>query len=302
MKIHPRCAALLSILLWSLGAPFVLGMSLLPSSLLLALSSTITLVSISLILALTGHWKSLIPSMKQVPYYTLLLMGNQVGYILAFRWAPPAQVDLVYYLWPTALFLLNSRDSKFLLRAAVIGAGAGGLALAFNPDSLQLTYLPGYAIAIFGALGWILYQQSIAHSETEFSPYFQCLCAGAGAPFYWIFYLLSSDPFVIPDAQAAACLFLYGGGVLVVAFICWGYATGSGCAREMSALSYMIPLFSILGLCACGYAEFSPRLLISVLLVLSAAAMPVLAHEWSTRRASRKPTPILSKKPAAASI
>lgn len=275
MKIPPRLAALLSVLFWSSGALFVLGLDRLPPCLLLAFSSSVGLGLTAIFLTATGRWGLLGSCRRFILPAGSLLIINQMSYVLAFRWAPAAQVDLIYYLWPSALILLTSRFSGPYTTYLVVGSGAGGIFLAFGPGVVEQGHLLGYLAAVTSALSWIVYSLIVRKHRLALD--FLCINLGLGAPVYWALHFLVGEPSIVINMHEGAILCLYGGGVFTVSYLCWGHAVTSGSVSEASAVSYLIPLLSITGLAIFGYAEFTPRLAMATVLVLLAAAIPVIA-------------------------
>jgi len=280
MKIHPRVAALLAVLLWSSGALFVLGLGRLPPYLLLALSTSVGLGVAVIFLTAANRWKHLMPYRKFMLPAGLLLIINQIGYVLAFRWAPAAQVDLVYYLWPSMLILLTSSFSGSYTTYLVIASGAGGIFLAFGPGVLEQGGLMGYIVAIISSLSWVAYSLMMRKHKLPYD--FLCINLGIGAPVYWALHFFLGEPTFAVTGLEMGLLFLYGGGVFTVSYLLWGRAVTLGSVSEASALSYLIPLLSVSGLCIFGYAQFTFRIAMATVLVLLAAATPMLVA-WRSK-------------------
>jgi drug/metabolite transporter (DMT)-like permease len=277
MRIHPRIAALFTIILWSSGALFILGLHNLPPCLLLALSSSISLGFAVIFLAVTGRWRFLTSSTELLLPACSLIILNQVFYVLAFRGAPAAQVDLINYLWPSMLVLLTGKFTGRYTGYLVVASGAGGVLIALEPAAMEWGYLMGYLAAFGSALTWTRYTMLV--SEHQLPPEFLCITIGLGAPLYWALHFLLGEPAVLITSQEAILLLLYGGGIYVVAYLSWGYAVKFGSVGETSALCYLIPLLSIIGLAIFGYAEFTPRLSWATVMVLAAAAIPMFADK-----------------------
>ncbi len=275
MNIHPRFAALFSIMLWSSGALLILGLNNVPPCLLLALSCSISLALAAIYLTVTGRWKCLAASKELLLPAGSLLIVNQVCYVLAFRGAPAAQVDLIMYLWPSMLVLLTGRFAGRYTSYLIVASGAGGIFLALEPAALEWGYLMGYLAAFIAALSWTRY--SILVRKHKLPPEFLCINIGLGAPLYWALHFFMGEPSVSIANQEILLLLLYGGGLYVVAYLSWGYAVSFGSVAEASALAYLTPLLSIIALSIFGYAEFTTRLSWATALVLLAAAIPLIA-------------------------
>lgn len=274
MYLYPRLAALISVTFWSSGALFVLGLNQIPPFFLLAVSSSICLVFTAVFLFLSDRWSLVTSCIKPLCSLGVLIILNQACYVFAFRLAPAAQVDLINYLWPSMLVLFMGNFQRAYTKYVVVALGAGGIFLALEPGALSLTYLTGYLAAFVAALSWTIYSFVVKNYSlpTESA----CINLGLGAPVFWCLHFFSNESFVSLTGAEVFLLLLYGGGVYVVAYLCWGYAVKYGSIGESSALSYMIPLLSVGLLVMCGYAELTPRISWATTLILLAALTPVL--------------------------
>ncbi len=279
MKLSPRITALIAVLLWSSGALFVLTLDRLPTFLLLAFSSSIGLVLTATFLTATKRWKLLMPHQRFILPTSSLIIITQLGYVLAFRWAPAAQVDLLYYLWPSALILLTSSFSSPHTTYLVVASGAGGIFLAFGPGLTEQGHLFGYIATITSALSWIVYSLIVRKHKLPLD--LLCINLGLGAPVYWTLHFLMEEPSIAITLHEGALLFLYGGGVCTTSYLCWGHAVTFGSVSEASALSYLIPVLSMSGLASFGYIEFTPHIAMATVLVLIAAAIPMISSRIS---------------------
>ena len=90
------------------------------------------------------------------------LFGYHALYFLALRLAPPAEAQLVSYLWPVLIVLLSALLPGERLRLHHV-AGAlialCGTVLLFAGRGVTLTgaYLPGFAAAFVAAFTWAIY-------------------------------------------------------------------------------------------------------------------------------------------------
>lgn len=274
VKTYPRLAALLAVFLWSSGALLVLGLSRLPTFFLLACSGTIALVLNTIRLTVKGRWGLIWSHKGLLSLASTLIIANQIGYVVAFRWAPPAQIDLIYYLWPSVLVLITHRSSNPLLAALIVVFGAGGLFLAFGKGTLEPHYLPGYIVAILAAASWIAYTMIVKGHDVPME--FLSVCLGFGAPLFWVLHFMTAESTVSLTGGEVVWLCVYGGGVYTASYLLWGYAVASADIKTVSPFSYLIPLLSILELCVFGYAEFTLRIGAATSLVLVAATLPMI--------------------------
>lgn len=284
MRLFPRLAGLFAIVLWSAGALLVLALHRLPPFQLMASACTISLLCVALFTGVTGRWRNLRFTGTFV-MTTIILWANQICYVFAFRSAPAVQVDLINYLWPSMLVLAQGRSMSPFVRVMVIGAGTLGVALALGPEGLHWKYMGGYMTALSAALLWTTY--SIISSKEPQPTESIGLSVGLAAPMYWGLHFWSGAELVIPDAMEWSILLLYGGGLYFAGYCCWNYATKEGPVAEIGALSYLIPLLSVLFLAAGGYATFDARIAWATFFVLIAALIPMLPDpaQWSVPRA-----------------
>src|SRR4051794_6590781 len=90
------------------------------------------------------------------------LFGYHALYFLALRLAPPAEAQLVSYLWPVLIVLLSALLPGERLRLHHV-AGAlialGGTALLFAGRGVSMTggHVPGFAAALVAAFTWAIY-------------------------------------------------------------------------------------------------------------------------------------------------
>src|SRR3954469_20649977 len=91
------------------------------------------------------------------------LFGYHAFYFLALRLAPPAEAQLVNYLWPLLIVLfaaLLPGEGLRLHHFAGALLGLAGTVLLFidrGGTTFALAYLPGFAAAIGAAITWATY-------------------------------------------------------------------------------------------------------------------------------------------------
>ncbi len=154
-----------AVLFWSVGAYFFCILKDVPGFQLLAL---IQLGGGLLCLRLenrTLSLKNLINRLKLGWMFLLLLMINQLSYTWAFRLADPAQVDLINYLWPTLVIIIESAcrgDRLTTKQICGLVASLIGIVVVLLPEistiqSIGLRESFGYLLAFFAAVSWSLY-------------------------------------------------------------------------------------------------------------------------------------------------
>src|SRR5256885_5618372 len=90
------------------------------------------------------------------------LFGYHALYFLALRLAPPAEAQLVRYLWPVLIVLLSAllpreRLPLHPLSGALIALAGTVTPFAGRGITLTGAYLPGFAAALLAALTWAIY-------------------------------------------------------------------------------------------------------------------------------------------------
>src|SRR3954453_23598056 len=105
-------------------------------------------------------------ALKQPPPVWALGVGGLFGYhalfFLALRLAPPAEAQLVNYLWPILIVLLSALLPREHLRlhhvaGALIALAGTVLLFAARGITFAQDYLPGFAAAFVAAFTWAIY-------------------------------------------------------------------------------------------------------------------------------------------------
>jgi len=195
----------------------------------------------------------------------LLLFSTQAGYLAAFKYAPPAQVDLIYYLWPimvvAALTLsLNRQNALRSLLGALLGFM--GVFVVINSEArlqpLQPEYLTGYVLALIAALAWGGYTV-YAHRSVQAPTGLMGLCCAPTAllaAMLHVFY----EPLYIPSAREWLFTALMGVSILGLSMLLWDHGVKRGHVNLLSVLSYFNPILSIGVLVICGQTTTSSYL------------------------------------------
>src|SRR5471032_1622638 len=205
------------------------------------------------------------------------LFGYHALYFAALQLAPPAEANLINYLWPLLIVLLSAplageRLGWLHLVGAVLGF-AGVALLAFG-RGLDFTggYAVGYALALGCAFAWSLY--SVLSRRFGETP------TDAIAAFCTVASLLSLvchlmfERTVWPASPLAwLAVLALGVGPTGGAFYLWDHAVKRGDIRALGALSYAAPILSTGLLILCGLAQPTGTLLIAALLVTVGAVL-----------------------------
>jgi drug/metabolite transporter (DMT)-like permease len=226
------------------------------------------------------------------------LFGYHALYFAALQLAPPAEANLVNYLWPLLIVLLSAplageRLGWPHLLGALLGF-AGVALLAFGRGvSFTSAYALGYALALGCAFTWSLYSVlSRRFGETP-SDAIAAFCA-VSAALSLVCHLLFERTVWPASTMAWLAVLALGLGPAGAAFYLWDHAVKRGDIRALGALSYATPILSTALLIACGLAEPTGSLLIAAVLVTIGA---VLASRELWRRpsvdAASSPSPVI---------
>ena len=218
------------------------------------------------------------------------LFGYHALYFGALQLAPPAEANLVNYLWPWLIVLLSApvaadteRGRLAWTHLAGAGLGFAGVALlAFGRGiGFSADHALGYGLALGCAVTWALYSVlSRRFGETP-TDAIAAFCA-ASALLSLLCHLVFERTVWPASTAAGLAVLALGIGPAGGAFYLWDHAVKRGDIRALGALSYATPILSTALLIACGLAEPTGTLLLAAVLVTSGAALA--SHELWRRR------------------
>ena len=207
------------------------------------------------------------------------LFGYHALYFAALQLAPPAEANLVNYLWPLLIVLLSAplageRLGWPHLVGALLGFAGVALLAVGRGVSFAGTYALGYALALGCAFAWSLYSvlsRRFGETPTDAIASFCAAAAILSLACHLLF-----EPTVWPATPMAwLAVLALGIGPTGGAFYLWDHAVKRGDIRALGALSYAAPILSTALLIVCGLAPPTSALLLAALLVTAGA---VLAH------------------------
>jgi drug/metabolite transporter (DMT)-like permease len=205
------------------------------------------------------------------------LFGYHALYFAALQLAPPAEANLVNYLWPLLIVLLSAPlAGERLGWPHLVGAALGfaGVALlAFGRGaSFAGGHLTGYLLALGCAFTWSLY--SVLSRRFGETPTDAIAGFCAAASLLSLACHLLFEPTVWPaSATAWLAVIALGLGPTGTAFYLWDHAVKRGDIRALGALSYAAPILSTVLLVVCGLAQPSAALVLAALLVTAGAVL-----------------------------
>ncbi len=205
------------------------------------------------------------------------LFGYHALYFGALQLAPPAEANLVNYLWPLLIVLLSAPFAGERLgwtHLAGAGLGFAGVALLAVGRGLQFTeaHALGYALALGCAFTWALYSvlsRRFGETPTDAIAAFCTASALLSLLCHFAF-----ERTVWPaSTEAWLAVLALGLGPAGGAFYFWDHAVKRGDIRALGAASYATPILSTAILVACGLAEPTGALLLAALLVTIGAGI-----------------------------
>ena len=200
------------------------------------------------------------------------LFGYHALFFLALRLAPPAEAQLVNYLWPVLIVLLSAFLPGERLRlhhfAGAMTALAGTVLLFVGRGGITFAqdYLPGFAAAFVAAFTWAFYSvlsRRFAAVPTDTVAGF-CLATSALAAVFHLLFEQTQWPQTTGQWLAVAGL---GIGPVGAAFYAWHIGVKRGDIRVLVVASYDAPLLSTLFLVLAGYTAGSAALVLAAMLI-----------------------------------
>lgn len=287
----PTIAGCLSLFIWSLAGVFVASLSRIPTYEILAIAHGISTIASVIYIAKKRSWHKLKQPLAVIPLGIVGVFGGDYFYISAYKIAPPAHVDIIYYFWPIiCLFLLSVvLREKFKLRyltacltclmAVFIlisdGKGIGGI---------DLRYLEGYSFAWLDAFACAIFTVSLRYYRDVPQEMIGVYCACAFL--ISVFKHFTGEVTVMPTHYEWGVLFVMGISSQFLAYYLWDYGVKAGSVPLITVMSYSNAFLSMAFLVLFGFSEYSPVLLASsVLLVVGIfmAYLDVNVVKWVKR-------------------
>lgn len=282
----PTIGGSLALLLWSLTALFAVELSRIPTMQLLSVTCGIG----ALMILSSAYFKKEKCSFKQP--LKLWIIGastvslSRITFILAFQYAPSAQVDLINYLWPVMVIVFSGflPKEKFTISHTLSAVG-GFFAVYFlfsdvgENFTLKKEHLTGYGFAFVGAVSWACYSIFSRHQSNAnlsligvYSGITAIICGGLH---------LRYEQTIVPTAYECFLLAIMGVGLSGASYLLWDNGIKKGDFKLLSTLSYLVPPLSVGFLVAFGHARWTGTLIISTLLIFVSSTGEVL---WSALR------------------
>jgi drug/metabolite transporter (DMT)-like permease len=198
------------------------------------------------------------------------LLLSDVLFVLSLRHIPPAEANLILYLWPVAVVLLAAILRLTTLRAhhiAGMGLGLLGAAFVIGGNVAGLSWL-GTALAAGGGLAWalfVVFRLWQGEGAPDALPLGLLLSAGISLAVHLII-----EDWVAPPLAALAGTLLVGIVPLALGNLAWDHGVRKGDRVLLATLAYATPLASALLLIVAGLAAPTLGLLGGAVLIVAA--------------------------------
>ncbi len=205
------------------------------------------------------------------------LFGYHALYFAALQLAPPAEANLINYLWPLLIVLLSAPLAGERLHWPHLAGAALGFSgvslLAFGRGlSFADSHALGYLLALGCAFAWSIYSVlSRRFGETP-TDAIAAFCA-ASALLSLACHLVFERTVWPASGTAWLAVLALGLGPAGSAFYFWDHAVKRGDIRALGAISYATPILSTAILVAFGLAEPTGTLIAAALLVTVGAVL-----------------------------
>jgi drug/metabolite transporter (DMT)-like permease len=213
------------------------------------------------------------------------LFGYHALYFGALQLAPPAEANLVNYLWPLLIVLLSAPLAAEAERGRLGWTHLAGAALGFTGVALlafgrglsfagdhAMGHALGYALALGCAFTWALYSVLSRRFGDTPTDAIAGFCA-ASAVLSLLCHLVFERTVWPATPLAWLAVLALGLGPTGSAFYFWDHAVKRGDIRALGAFSYATPILSTAILIVCGLTEPTSALLLAALLVTVGAAL-----------------------------
>jgi drug/metabolite transporter (DMT)-like permease len=284
-KMSPRIATLAglgAIALWSLLALFTVATAQVPPFQLAAMTFAVAGAFGIAVAAARGRIRQATPTGAGLALGLYGLFGDTALYFAALKLAPPAEANLIHYLWPLLIVLFAALlPGQHLKPRHLIGAAMGLAATAllvggrFGAAGANAPL--GFLLAALGALVWASY--SVASRRLTKVPSetvaVTCLAAALVSAIIHLGFETTLWPSGASEWLAVIGL---GLGPIGAAFLLWDIGMKKGDVPLLGVASYAAPVVSTLILVVAGYAEPGAALAASCALIVAGALIATFAQ------------------------
>ena len=215
-------------------------------------------------------WKAMVVPAAMV---SVGLLVSNIFFLLAIRFMPAAEANLIVYLWPLMIVVLAAPIGLLKLERRhilSIALGLGGAAFIIGPGSIGGSWA-GIALAGASGLAWALFCVYRLRQGAE-AP--DALGVGlALSAVASIVIHLGLEATVIPSPISLLSAVLNGVVPLALGNLVWDYGLRRGNRALLTVIAYATPLVSALILIAFGLAQATMGLLIGGGLIVAGSVI-----------------------------
>lgn len=266
-----------ALLLWACSGVLASSVVRIPTFEVLAFSLSLSFIATCLLLTWQKRWHIVKQSWVLWVTGILGIFGNDAFYVAAFKHAPPAQSDLISYLYPIliiviASFLPSERFSSKYIIAGFLGFfGTYLLITAGGTMPFNMKYFTGYCFALLNALAWSIFCVASHHYRDAPIEMIGLYC-GCGVLFSLVTHFFI-EPTVIPNLHESLVLITMGLATQGSAYYLWDYGVKYGNFNLLSILAYGNPIMAVILLIISGKSHYSHTLLEAALLISAGGAL-----------------------------
>lgn len=287
-------AGAIALALWAAESTLVVYLASIPPLQLVAIVGGIGFLASLIRVTVTNRWHTLKQPVRTWVVGTVSFTLVQACYATAFQYAPPAGVDMIYYLWPIEVILLSNfiiGERFSLSHIFATGVAMLGMLLLFMDVFLsentpwESTHLVGYGLAFIASLAWTTYTlftrrySNLSSAMVGGYMGFSSLFTGIG---HFLF-----ETTVTPDADQWVLMLFYGISIVGIAYLLWDYGLKRGHYQTLNVLSYTVPM-GALGILIAAELAAPTMYLLMACACITTAALCTVAVEGSKAYKKRK--------------
>jgi len=204
------------------------------------------------------------------------LSGTNAFFIMAADRIPPAQANLISFLWPVMIVAIGAAAGYFAVGLRHVGGlltGFVGAGLVIGVGAVAPDW-PGIGLAFLSGLSWALFCLFRLRQGGTARNVLADGCA-LSVPFCLVLHL-ALEATVRPAPGALLAAVAIGIAPLALANLAWDTGIRRGDARLLATMAYATPLLSTILLIGLGLAVPSLGLILGGVLIVTAGAMAAL--------------------------
>jgi drug/metabolite transporter (DMT)-like permease len=278
-SINATIIGQLALLIWAMSVCGMVVLKDIPAFEILSVLFVSGLIASSIMNTICGNWKVVATHPKYILLTGIIgIIGNDIFYIFAFKYAPAAHVDLIALSWPVIVLILASIFLNETIRFHHIFAciiAFLGIYMLITAESevgvFDEEYLLGYLCALTSAILWSIYV-IISRKYIKYTPELFAVYCGIGSSFAISMHFIFETT-VIPTNTQLVILVFMGITTHSIAYYGWDFAIKKGNFKLLNILSYGNPILSVFGLVVFGFAELTDELFIATIMIFIAGVI-----------------------------